>query len=76
MVNGMVRPMPVAARLPWFCCEATMTIAPAQKNSVILPKACMAMCIPPPITPHVIGERRPQHHVGELAHRGVGEPQP
>ena len=39
-------------------CAATM-IAPAQKNSVILPKACIAMCIAPPTTLHVVASAAP-----------------
>ena len=29
-------------------------MAPAQKNSVILPKACMAICMLPPTTPQLL----------------------
>ena len=34
-------------------------IAPAQKKRVILPKACMAMCMPLPITPQLFASMAP-----------------
>jgi len=48
VVIGMTRPIP---RI-WLISVlwAATRMAPAQKNSVILPKACMAMCMPPPTT--------------------------
>ncbi len=45
-------------RLISFSCAATMT-APAAKKRVILPKACMAMCMPPPMTPHWLASSAP-----------------
>jgi hypothetical protein len=56
-VIGMVRPRP-CIRLISFSCAATM-IAPAAKNSVILPKACIAMCIPPPMIPSSLASIAP-----------------
>ena len=57
-VNGIRRPSP-AMSLISVLCAATM-IAPAQKNSVILPKACIAMCIAPPTTLHVVARAAPR----------------
>ena len=48
IVHGIRRPIPVSS-LTLVLCAATK-IAPAQKNSVILPNACMARCMAPPTT--------------------------
>ena len=34
-------------------------IDPAAKKRVIFPKACIAICIPPPITPYALARRAP-----------------
>ena len=56
-VMGMARPSP-CIRLMSFSCAATIT-DPAAKKRVILPKACMAMCIPPPTTPYGLARSAP-----------------
>ena len=56
-VIGIVRPSP-CIRLMSFSCAATR-IAPAAKNKVILPKACIAICIPPPMMPHRFASSAP-----------------
>ena len=58
MVNGMVRPSPRISLI--LVLWVATRIAPAQKNSVILPKACMAMCNPPPTTPQGLASIAPR----------------
>ena len=57
IVSGIFLPRPFNWLISVLC-AATM-IAPAQKNKVILPKACMTMCMPPPITPHTLASMAP-----------------
>ncbi len=56
-VNGMRRPRPCISLISvlWLATR----IAPAQKNSVILPNACIAMCMAPPTTPAVVASMAP-----------------
>ena len=70
-VIGMRRPMP-SSSLTSVLCAATM-IAPAQKNRVILPAACMAICRPPPITAVDVAIAAPKNDIGKLADCGVGQ---
>ena len=58
MVKGMARPMP-SSSLTFVLCAATR-IAPAQKKSVIFPMACIAMCMPPPMTPAPVASAAPR----------------
>ena len=54
---GMRRPSPSSSliRLLWLATR----MAPAQKNRVILPKACMTMCSPPPMKPAAVAVAAP-----------------
>ena len=58
IVIGMLFPIP-AISLILVLCVAT-AIAPAQKNSVILPKACMRMCMLPPKIPAGLARAAPR----------------
>ena len=57
-VSGIVRPSPSIWEISvlWLA----IMIAPAQKNSVILPIACMAICMPLPITPRPLAKATPR----------------
>ncbi len=56
-VHGIRRPSPSSSLTRVLC--APIRIAPAQKKSVILPKACMTMCMPLPITPDSVANATP-----------------
>ena len=58
IVKGMVRPSPRIWLISvlWVATR----IEPAQKNKVILPKACEAICIPPPINPNRVANMAPR----------------
>ncbi len=56
-VNGILRPRPLSWLTSVLCAATRM--APAQKNSVILPKACMAMCIAEPMIANGVARAAP-----------------
>ncbi len=57
-VTGIARPKP-SSSLTRFLCVATK-IAPAAKKSVILAKACIAICIDAPINPALLASIAPR----------------
>lgn len=57
IVTGIRRPSPPSS-LTSVLCAATST-APAQKNSVIFPKACITMCSAAPTVPHALASTAP-----------------
>ena len=57
-VQGIVRPRP-SSSLTFFLWVATR-MAPAQKKRVILPAACIAICMPPARTPVAVAIAAPR----------------
>ena len=57
IVMGMARPMPRISLM--FVLWVAVIIAPAQKNNVILPKAWVTRCKPPPVMLAVVASAAP-----------------